>query len=231
MPAHVTGSECRAPRSSTAGEPVVWTSSIPRSRGLPYSPGSLSTEAKAHRTAREFADLVGRVVNTTVSPYPVAFVPLERPEFEGIVGFCPHKVAEPMQLTNGRYLYAYQRVGLRRPERYLTTLEYAYTYQETEHEDSWIFRYEYQREPHAGYPYPLAHVHVNGSPAGYEGPKPFPDLHLPTGRVTIEAVVRHLIEEHDVPTNSSNWPTELQETEDAFREIQWRRLLDPPDPN
>ncbi len=65
-----------------------------------------------------------------------------------------------MRLENGRFLYLYQRLGLRhahiRPDdhRFLTTLEYKYQYQETEDDETWIFRYEYQREPPSGYPYP-----------------------------------------------------------------------------
>jgi hypothetical protein len=171
---------------------------------------------------------VGRVLNTTVSACPITFVPLERAAFEGLVGFCPRKVPEPMQLTNGRFLYVYQWLGLRRPERYLTTLEYRYVYQETEDDDSWIFRYEYQREPGDTYPYPIAHLHVNAEPVGYEGPKLFPRLHLPTGRVTIEEVARHLVNEHGVPPISDGWPNVLLQAEAAFREIQRRRILDPP---
>ena len=132
-----------------------------------------------------------------------------------------------MRLENGRYLYLYQHLGLRREERYLTTLEYRYVYEETEDEDSWIFRYEYQREPPGGYPYPLAHLHVNASPGGYQAGKPFPRLHLPTGkRVTIEDVVRHLLDEHEVPAVSPDtWQDVLAGTTEAFDEIQRRRLI------
>lgn len=134
-----------------------------------------------------------------------------------------------MRLENGRYLYAYQRLGLRRPERFLTTLEYSYVYQETEDDDSWIFRYEYQREPGEKYPYPLAHLHLNANPDGYPGPKPFPRLHLPTGRVTIEMIARHLLDEHVVPAISPDWQEELKAAESAFDEIQRRRMLSPAD--
>lgn len=167
------------------------------------------------------------MVNTTISPCPIKFVELEREDFEALVGYCPRKVPEPMRLANGSYLYAYQRLGLRRPERYLTTLEYHYVYQRTDDDDSWIFRYEYQREPGDKYPYPLAHLHLNAVPEGYPGPKPFPRLHMPTGRVTIEAVVRHLLDEHAVPALSPNWREMLSAAEGAFKEIQRRRLLNP----
>lgn len=68
--------------------------------------------------------------------------------------------------------------------------------------DDWIFRYEYERAmaESGGYQYPIAHLHVNAQPQHYRGAKPFPDLHLPTGRLSLEAIIRHLIVEHDVPT-------------------------------
>lgn len=198
-----------------------------RSLVLPYSPGSLPTNAQARRTGREFAELVGRVVNTSISHCPIKFVELEREDFQCLVGYCPDKVPAPMPLENGRCLYAYQRLGLRRAERFLTTLEYAYTYQRAADDDeSWIFRYEYQREPGEKYLYPLAHLHINASPDGYPGPKPFPRLHIPTGRVTVEMIARHLLDEHCVPAISPDWQEVFTETEAAFKEIQRRRLME-----
>ena len=195
-----------------------------RSGNLPYSPGSLPTDQQARRTAREFAELVGRVVNATVSECPVGFVDLaEGPEL-GFVAHCPDRIPAPMRLKNGRYLFLYQRLGLRHEERYLTTVEYQYTYQETPDPEGWIFRYEYQREPPAGYQYPRAHLHINADPGSYPGNKPFPKLHIPTGRVTIEAVVRHLLDEHSIPCISPHWQDVLAETEADFAAIQRRRV-------
>lgn len=132
----------------------------------------------------------------------------------------------PMLLANGHYLYLFHRLGLRRPERYLTTLEYVYRYQASERDDSWIFRYEYQREPQPPYEYPLSHVHLNATPASYGGAKPFDHLHLPAGeRVTIESVARHLVEEHGVGPISPNWRETLASSEAAWKEIQRKRAL------
>lgn len=129
-----------------------------------------------------------------------------------------------MQLENGHYLFVWQQLGLRREERFLTTLEYRYVYQATLEDESWIFRYEYQREPPDGYRYPRAHLHVNASPAGYAAPKSFPQLHLPTRRVTVESVVRHLLDEHAIRAISPDWQDVLGAAELAFEEIQQKRL-------
>jgi len=204
----------------------------PRSRVSPYSPGSLDSDAKAERTAREFADLVATAVNGTVSAAPIRFVRTDREDFEGFIAHVVDKLPAPMPLANGHYLYIIQRLGLRRAERYLTTLEYGYWYQAQSPEDSWIFRYEYQREPELPFRYPRCHVHVNAAPMSYNGAKDFPRLHLPAGdRVTVESVLRHLIEEHDVPSLSPNWEEILNGTEAAFRAIQSKRILDPADSN
>jgi hypothetical protein len=55
---------------------------------------------------------------------------------------------------------------------------------------------------------------------------PFPALHLPAGdRVTIEALARHLVEEHQVgPISRDNWRAILAEAEAKFYEIQRRRF-------
>lgn len=129
-----------------------------------------------------------------------------------------------MPLGNGHHLLVWQRLGLRRPERYLTTLQYRYVYQATVDDESWIFRYEYDREPEGAYPYSRCHVHVNATPATYSGREPFPDLHLPAGeRVTIEEVVRHLVVEHGVTPVSRDWEKTLEEAATDWAEIQSRR--------
>jgi hypothetical protein len=130
-----------------------------------------------------------------------------------------------MPLTNGHYLYLTHTLGLRRKERFLATLEYRYWYQATPDENSWIFRYEYVREPAPGYPYAPCHIHVNARPATYTGAKPFQDLHLPVGeRITIEAVCRPLIAEHGITPISPHWETVLSDAEDHFYEVQRKRL-------
>ena len=131
-----------------------------------------------------------------------------------------------MRLVDGSYLFLYHRLGLRRPERFLATLEYIYRYQADASDDSWIFRYEYQREPKPPYDYPLSHLHVNATPGTYGGTKPFDRLHLPAGeRVTIESLTRHLVDEHGVGPISPNWRETLARREADWKEIQRRRAL------
>lgn len=165
-------------------------------------------------------------MNATISNAPISYVEVEDAEFACFVAHCPHRRAEPLPLVNGQYLYLYNALGLRRPEKYLATLEYRYWYQSTLDENSWIFRYEYQREPPPGYAHAPCHVHVNARPSPYTGTKEFKDLHLPVGnRVTIESVIRHLIAEHGLDPISPHWESVLKEAEAHFDEIQRKRLL------
>jgi hypothetical protein len=182
--------------------------------------------------AREFAQFVGTLVNATISQSRVTFTKVDGPTptwFLAHVG--ADRLPAPLPLVNGHYLYLFQVLGLRREEKYLATLEYRYTYQRTADDDSWIFRYEYKREPPEPYPYALSHVHVNASPLSYGGAEPFPGLHLPTGkRITIELLIRHLIAEHGIEPLSPNWEAAVARGEKLYREIQKKRMLKPGDP-
>ena len=93
--------------------------------------------------------MIGAVVNATVSAAPIARVQVTGAEFGCYIGHCPRGFPEPLPLTNGHFLYLYNALGLRRKERYLATLEYRYWYQATADSNSWIFRYEYLRDPPA----------------------------------------------------------------------------------
>jgi hypothetical protein len=190
---------------------------------------SLGSKRKQVQAAHEFAELVGRVINCTVSHAPITFVEVESASSPTwYVAHVCDKVPAPLPLVNGHYLFLYHLLGLRRKERYLTTLEYRYVYQRTCDDDSWIFRYEYVREPGAEFPYSSEHLHVNATPLAYGGPAPFPGLHLPTGRrITIERLVRHLIAEHEINPISEKWEEAVIEGEEHFRDIQRRRIREP----
>ena len=86
----------------------------------------------------------------------------------------------------------------------------------------WIFRYDYIRESDEAIP--AAHFQLRGSlledclPEG----KPLHKIHFPTMRVSLEAVIRLLAVEFDVPCNENKeiWIPALETTESAFFDIQ-----------
>jgi hypothetical protein len=66
-------------------------------------------------------------------------------------------------------------------------------------------------------------VHVNGLPDAYAGGKPFPKVHLPTGRLGIEDVIEFLIRDGGVEPVSDEWETTLREAREIFDGILARR--------
>ncbi len=79
----------------------------------------------------------------------------------------------------------------------------------------WLLRWEYFRQPpQPDYPYPLAHLHVNGALASVG--RALPKLHVPTGRVPLELALWHLIAEWDVKPKRDDWRELLQESIDGF---------------
>jgi hypothetical protein len=106
----------------------------------------------------------------------------------------------------------------------------AFQYQE--HRDdktSWIFRYDYLRQPPEREP--GAHLQINGSLARAVLPedKPLGRVRFPTMRVSLEAIIRLLVEEFGVPCNESVnvWRPALDQTERVFFGIQHLPLRSP----
>lgn len=81
----------------------------------------------------------------------------------------------------------------------------------------WIVRYDYRRHPKDQYA--AGHVQIRATLA--ETGQPIERTHFPTGRVSLEAILRLLIEDFGVPPRESaeNWRAALAESEAAFLEI------------
>jgi hypothetical protein len=137
----------------------------------------------------------------------------------------------PLPLLNKRYL-AFQISLSKMPHKEggeaWKVLQARYQYQADDEEgmnDTWLFRYDYLREPGADIHHPSAHLNLNANPAiaGLVPPPPqhLSDIHFPTRRVSMEAVIRLLIEDFDVPSLAprEEWEPMLAESERMFFEI------------
>ena len=94
------------------------------------------------------------------------------------------------------------------------TESYVYRLQGDASESSWLMRWEYFREPPvAGYPYPLAHVHVNGT---FPDGEPIAGQHIPAPRMPLELVIRYLISDCGVKPRSEDWEAILEESAADF---------------
>ena len=105
-----------------------------------------------------------------------------------------------------------------------------YQYQLDQDGERWIFRYDYLR--HATEPHPAAHLQIRGALIeGTVAPvrETLDRVHFPTGRVSLEAVIRLLVEQFGVRTNEESeiWRPVLAESERVFEEIAHRPLSGP----
>ena len=103
-------------------------------------------------------------------------------------------------------------------------------YQLDEDGEHWIFRYDYLRQPTE--PHPAAHLQIAGTLIeGTVVPvrETLARVHFPTGRVSLEAVIRLLVEQFGVRTNTDPdvWRPVLVESEKEFEEIAHRPLAGP----
>lgn len=140
---------------------------------------------------------------------------------------------DPVPLNDGRYLRVSASMALIDTDEgvRLKMLTAGYQYQADPEGKAWIFRYDYLREPGPDR-HPQAHLHVrgdlaDGAPLGRELHK----MHFPTGRISIEAVARLLVEQFGVESNAPPeiWRPVLTESERTFQAIAHRPLSGPAD--
>jgi hypothetical protein len=108
----------------------------------------------------------------------------------------------------------------------------SFQYQLDDSSDSWVFRYEYERERDTEDQHPPAHLHVRGSPAPEVATaltQPLPKVHFPTGRVSIPAIIRLLAEQFNVSCNRDPgvWRPVLAKVEADFQGIAHQTLSGP----
>jgi len=137
---------------------------------------------------------------------------------------------DPLKLNDGRYLRLAAHVYLdpSGQDNFLRVEETSYQYQLDTDGDRWIFRYDYLRNP--SHAYPAAHMQIRGDLVDRTAsPTPMARLHWPTGRVSLEAVIRLLAEQFHVPCNQPPevWRRALAESERNFLQVAHRPLSGP----
>lgn len=181
-----------------------------------------------------FADLVGLLLRLTVQlgTGGIVLVPGPRPRDRMIVYGAVGDEASLVPLTNGAFLRLHIVLFReRRGDDFRLKVEQAvYQYQLDALGSRWVFRYDYLRQPPD--PHPASHLQIRGklfeAEAGvYRGM--LERTHFPTGRVSIEAVIRLLIEQFGVPANKPQdfWRRVLAESEAEFERIAYRPLSGP----
>lgn len=138
---------------------------------------------------------------------------------------------DPLPLTDGRFLRLTMRLFLTATKDgpRVKIESSSFQYQMDTANDHWTFRYDYVRS--APDQHPSAHVHIRGSLVEpcLAAKQALEDVHFPTQRVSLESVIRLLIEQFNVPANSPSeiWRPLLAESEAMFLEIAHKSLSGP----
>jgi hypothetical protein len=84
-----------------------------------------------------------------------------------------------------------------------------------------LLTFQWNREPDPSNDYPLGHLHIGPgllSKTAPIRPKDFHKAHIPTERLSFEAIVRFAIVELGVKPDNKHWQTTLEASELAFKE-------------
>lgn len=141
---------------------------------------------------------------------------------------------DPLRLVDGRFLRMSVSLFLDEADErgaLLKVRESSFQYQVDTEGKQWVFRYDYLREPGSD-PHPTAHLQIRGRA---DEPEVLPEkmsldrVHFPTGRISLEAVIRLLIEQFRLQprTPPEVWRPVLAESERSFREIAHQPLSGP----
>lgn len=178
-----------------------------------------------------FRELTNLLLNLTVlaTGSTLKLIKLETdPTKAALGGRTP---GDPLRLNDGRYLRLSAKLYLDQSTHpnFLKVEETSYQYQVDQDGDRWIFRYDYLRNPPGAVP--AAHFQINGelAEAAAIAATPLKRLHFPTGRVSLEAVIRLLAEQFQVRCNqpSAIWRPVLTESERDFLKVAHLPLSGP----
>jgi hypothetical protein len=171
--------------------------------------------------ARQFCDALNRVLNTTVTKARlVEFGPKDQPNARRQVAF--RQAGSPISAPlNSRFGIVGLYIGQvcdsieTKQGRQFITAEYRYTLT-PEGANEALLRWEYVRQPDGQW----CRHHLQGPVAlamGRGDPVPLNDLHLPTGYVTIEEVLRFCIVDLGVEPLSKDWDAILTASYEKFK--------------
>lgn len=150
----------------------------------------------------------------------------------GLLQFRESGESIAVSVSRGIHLYLAQTLDADANEEEksyrLRTLAYSYRISDGPNRtDTWLIRWEYNSRDlaeHAETLHPRHHCHINTELSFCNRPCDLVGLHIATGWVTIEEVIRFLIKELEVKPKSQNWDVLLQQSEEKFREWTARNV-------
>ena len=166
--------------------------------------------AAFERNVAAFANELSETLTTTVSRVHLAYGFVRgRDSIEAVLEFAAHTEDEDsryVELDNGCWINVLHRLVPNSDDpKIVSTAKYSYACSLGPNQDKdWLLRYDYERWKET---YPPSHIHVNAENRAYNdfvkgtrhAKRPLHEVHLPTRRISLEAFIRHLIVEFDVP--------------------------------
>jgi hypothetical protein len=173
----------------------------------------------------DFREQMNTLLNKTITHARLVYL---RQNDLAFLQFHPSGGDVAVQVAHGLYLYLGQTLkAVKENGQFrLRTIGYAYRVSVDQGRDNknWLIRWEYvSREP-SGPLHPRHHCHVNGKFHHSNRIGALQKVHIPSGWVTMEEVIRFLIHELDVKSSSPNWDKLLLESEETFRERTKRTI-------
>lgn len=173
---------------------------------------------------REFRDHISGLLNQTITDAPLSLTYRKHlPTFAQFAfrDEADFPTAAPL-FSKGLFLAVAQQLQVKQlPDQTwrLHTLSYSYHLLEEASPDSrWIIRWEYVSHFQRRDEHPRHHVHIATVVDTPVGQMDLDKLHLSTGWVTIEEVIRFLIAEMGVKPKIGDWDDQLLKSEALFRE-------------
>jgi hypothetical protein len=173
---------------------------------------------------RQFRDHISGLLNKTVTDAPLSLTHRKDSTFAQFAFRDQSEVAMAAPLFSGGLFLAVSQdlETQQKPDKTWNLLTRAYSYHLLEGsspDSKWIIRWEYVSRSRRHNEHPRHHVHIATVVDTPAGQMDLDKLHLSTGWVTIEEVIRFLIAEMGVKSKISNWDEELIESEELFK--QW----------
>lgn len=145
---------------------------------------------------RPYVDHLNRLLNTTITGSRLSS--LRSTSDVRIIARYESSDISPLELESRGWLHFRQAIGVRPDDGKIIVLDASYQYSRSanpDDENAWVFRHHYHREGRPNQP--QSHYHVN---AAHPGTGRFLGrLHFPTGRVSLEQIVAHLLLDQKVP--------------------------------
>jgi len=165
--------------------------------------------ALPRRIAQGFADHLNGTLNRTVSDSRLSVTPIAGyPDAFELTRVVDGNDA-PLEL-DGTTARLFVRLVVVVEEGRCRTEFSTYRLQADASRGSWLIRWDYRREPPlADYHYPRGHAHVNSF---FADGVPVGRVHIATGRVSLELVLRNLISDWGVEPRTADWEAILEES-------------------